>query len=56
MMKLYPQTSHGMLLDQEREHVYDDISLFIRSLQLPSYKEEAASGLANWTAAYDAHP
>jgi carboxylesterase len=56
MMKLYPQTSHGMLLDQERDQVYDDISLFIRSLQPPSYKEEAASELTNWTAAYDAHP
>ena len=30
----YPQTSHGMLLDQEREQIYEDISSFIGSLQI----------------------
>lgn len=28
----YPYTSHGMLLDQERERIYEDISAFIQAL------------------------
>jgi carboxylesterase len=34
----YPQTSHGVLLDQEREQVYEDITSFIGSLQSLHYQ------------------
>ncbi|NEW09518.1 alpha/beta fold hydrolase [Paenibacillus sp. SYP-B3998] len=34
----YPESSHGMLLDQERDRIYADISAFIQSLQLQYYE------------------
>lgn len=37
----YPQSSHGMLLDQERDKIYEDISSFIRSLKLQPVGQEA---------------
>ncbi|MDD9270899.1 alpha/beta hydrolase [Paenibacillus sp. GCM10023248] len=36
-LRYYPKSSHGLLLDQEREHVYADISAFILSLQVAYY-------------------
>lgn len=41
----YPQSSHGMLLDQEREQIYADISSFIQSLQM-AYCEVREPGAA----------
>ncbi|MEW9702274.1 alpha/beta hydrolase [Paenibacillus sp. SI8] len=34
----YPQSSHGLLLDHEREQIYADISLFIQSLKVEDYR------------------
>jgi esterase/lipase len=31
-MKVYPNSSHGILLDSDREEVYQDISLFMAQL------------------------
>ena len=36
-LRYYPESSHGMLLDQERELIYADISAFILSLQVAYY-------------------
>jgi carboxylesterase len=42
----YPQSSHGMLLDHEREQIYADISLFIQSLHAEYYEVREASTAA----------
>ncbi|WP_246362844.1 alpha/beta hydrolase [Paenibacillus alba] len=36
-LRYYPESSHGLLLDQERERVYADIAAFILSLQVAYY-------------------
>jgi carboxylesterase len=51
-IKLYPQTSHGMLLDQERDQVYRDIFQFISSLGQPVHEELDDTVLDKQTLAY----
>lgn len=36
-LHLYNESSHGLLLDQERERIYEDISAFILSLEVAYY-------------------
>ncbi|MDR6555013.1 carboxylesterase [Paenibacillus qinlingensis] len=36
-LHIYKESSHGLLLDQEREQIYADISAFILSLQVAYY-------------------
>jgi carboxylesterase len=36
-LRYYPESSHGMLLDQERELIYADITAFILSLKVAYY-------------------
>ncbi|KRE49256.1 carboxylesterase [Paenibacillus sp. Soil724D2] len=42
-LRYYPESSHGMLLDQERELIYADITAFILSLKVAYYGVKEAS-------------
>lgn len=45
-LRYYPKSSHGLLLDQERERIYADIIAFILSVQVAYYGVKEA-GTAN---------
>jgi len=45
-LHFYHESSHGLLLDQEKEQVYEDISSFIQSLQMKYYEVEEAGAAA----------